>query len=508
MTDIPDISNLTPEDAPATAGRHRSPSISVIGKGWIPAGAQTATIISIGLMIILGLQGPRAGATAFAAAPPWPPWFAHIYPSPTLWSVMLWMTEFLGAVGLILGLLATRMGWRPNPRRLIACSVLAVVTLMLLPPVDNGDPVLYAAFGRIAVLGHSPYVMTPGQLKSSGDPVGQAVPPPYWDLPSRYGPIATVTEEAASQLGGDSTARTVFWLKVWDALAYLGLVAALDRLARPDPERRVRVHLLWSLNPLMLFAIMVNGHNDVLASLAGMSALLTLRRANSLMAFLSGVLLGVAIAIKAPYALFGLGLAWMVRRSRGAVGALALGTAAVVVPGYVLAGKRSISAAVGLTSVRPSGLWIDIVGLVGWQHELSRASDVALLGSAALSAILLWRMPAGPRDLPAVRVALALSLGLLVVAPQQTAWYDAMIFPLLALMPDSRLDWIAIMRALALTAASAPYFHPHTSAWLTTVERIGTAGSPTLILAAVDICLLWLCLKGTWKSSEHEALVP
>ena len=51
------------------------------------------------------------------------------------------------------------------------------------------------------------------------------------DPPSRYGPVATGTEAAASELGGDSIARTIFWLKVWNGLAYLAVVLALDRNA-------------------------------------------------------------------------------------------------------------------------------------------------------------------------------------------------------------------------------------------------------------------------------------
>ena len=70
-----------------------------------------------------------------------------------------------------------------------------------------------------------------------------------------YGPAATATEAAASGLAGDSPARTIFWLKVWNALAYLGVVLALDRAVRSDAARRVRAHLMWSVNPLMLFAM-------------------------------------------------------------------------------------------------------------------------------------------------------------------------------------------------------------------------------------------------------------
>ncbi len=285
---------------PATAPDYR----------WMARAALAATGASITLMVVLGV---RSGS--LAPAPPWPPWFLHGHPSPGAWSAMLWLAELLGAGGLALGLVAVRRGWRPRARYLILASVVAVTALLVIPPVDSADPVMYAAFGRIAVLGHSPYVMTPGQLRSAGDPVGAVVQSTYWNLPSRYGPAATATEAAASELGGTSAARAIFWMKAWNALAYLTLALALDRAARSDPARRARAHLLWSLNPLMLLALMANGHNDALAAAAGTTAILALRRATTRRALLAGILLGLATALKAQYALLGAGLAWTARRS-------------------------------------------------------------------------------------------------------------------------------------------------------------------------------------------------
>src|SRR6202044_3744368 len=121
--------------------------------------------------------------------------------------------------------------------------------------------------------------------------------------------------EAASDLAGASAARTIFWLKAWNAVAYLMLVLALDRLLHLDAARRVRAHLLWSLNPLMLWAVMAGGHVDGLAVGVGAAALFAMRRVDSRRALLAGVLLGLAAAIKAPFALFGAGLAWAARQS-------------------------------------------------------------------------------------------------------------------------------------------------------------------------------------------------
>lgn len=469
---------------------------------WMARSAMAAMGTSVGCMVASGVAGPRAGSAALPPAPPWPPWSLHTYPSAPLWSVWLWLAELLGLCGLVAGLAAARRGWRP--RHLILGSAIAVIALMVIPPVDNADSLMYAAFGRITVLGHSPYVMTPGQLRVDGDPVAAVVPSTYWNLPSRYGPVATWTEAAASELAGDSAARTIFWMKAWNALAFLTLVIALDRVTRSDPAQRVRAHLLWSLNPLMLFSVMANGHNDVLASAAGACALFALRRVDLRRALMAGALLGLATAVKAPYALFGVGLAWTARRSPRALAAVALGAAAVLVPSYLLAGRAAISATAGLATVRPDLLWLDVARLLGWEHATASLNTVALIGSAVLATILLGRMPSGPRIQPAIRVALALALGLLLVSPYQTAWYDVMIFPLLAVMPASRLDWIVVARAAALSVASAPFFTSLDPTWLTVIERISIAGSPSLAVAVIDAILLWFCFTRAWNSAGSQ----
>ena len=350
----------------------RPRQLAGVADKWLRRSAVTALSASIALMVTLGLEGPRAGKATFPAAPPLPPWFFSTHPSTVLWSLTVWLSELVGASGLILALIAARRGWRPSPRRVITCSAVAVIMLMVIPPVDNWDPTIYAAFGRMTVLGHSPYVMNPGQFRSSGDPVGQVVPRNYWPYPSRYGPLATATEATASELAGDSAARTIFWLKIWNGLAYLALVLALDRIARSDPARRIRVHLLWSLNPLMLFALMANGHNDVLAAAAGASALLALRRVSSLRGLLAGLLLGLATAVKAQYALFGAGLRLGPsappsrpgrrcprRRSR---------------PGPQLSTRRARRdpCHARLTNLAPTGPWLDAAHVLGSDARISR----------------------------------------------------------------------------------------------------------------------------------------
>ena len=463
----------------------------------------SAVVVSIGLMVAGGAAGPSAAVAQFPAALPWPPWFATTRAVPALVPGALWLALLLGGGGLVGGLTAVRRGWRPRPRSMVAGSLLAVIALMVMPPMGSADMLDYAVFGRIAMLGHSPYVMTPGQLKASGDPVGAVAV--IQDAPSRYGPVATLTEKAASELGGASPARTIFWLKVWNGLAYLALVLVLDRLLCSDARRRVRAHLLWSLNPLMLWAVMAGGHNDGLAVGAGATALFALRRSGSGRALLAGALVGVATAIKAPFALFGMALAWTMRRSPRALVVLLLAATAVVLPGYLWYGRAAISATMDVAAVPPVGYtpWFALARVLRWHDATGSINTLGLLAFLALAIVLVWRLPPGPREFPAVRLALGMTLALLVVSPQQRAWYDAMIFPILAVFPMSRLDWVVVGRAIAGAVGELPSpvlgVHP---SWLFAAVRAACVGLAPVALVMAGAALLWLCATNNWRADR------
>jgi hypothetical protein len=375
---------------------------------------------------------------------------------------------------------------------------------MVIPPTGSADMLLYSAYGRIAALGHNPYTYLPEQLKSSGDPVGTVAGLGYLNDPPRYGPVAIVTEEAASRLAGDSVARTIFWLKVWNGMAYLALVLALDRLLREDESRRIRAHLLWSLNPLMLWAVMAGGHVDGLAIVFGAVAIFAMRRIDSRRALLAGILLGLASAVKAPIVLFGVGLAWAARRSRLTLAALGIGAVVVTIPCYLLAGRASIVAVVGTAKLQQVDYvpWYVLARALHWHDPTTKINALGLISFVLLGLILLRRMPPGPSDFPAVRVALAVVLAWLIVSPQQRSWYDVMIYPLLALMPATRLDWIVLIRSVAGALGDLPalvYRSELRPAWLSETGRIASVGIVPLALTAVGIVLLWLCHTNDWR---------
>jgi hypothetical protein len=489
-------------------------SATPLNARWLARAALAGIGLSVVLMMLVGLAGPSAAVSAVPRTHGWPPFSGHLALPDAGVTFLTWVMVLAGGAGLAAGLVAVHRGWRPRPRNLVIGSVVAVVALALVPPIGSTDLLDYAVYGRIAALGHSPYLMTPAQLRLSGDPVGAIAPVPWQHDPSVYGPLATATERAASELGGTSAWLTLFWLKVWSGLAYLAIVAMLDRLLRADAGRRARAHLLWSVNPLMLLAVMAGGHVDGLAAAAGVAGLLALRRIDVRSGLLAGVLVGAAVAVKAPFALFGLGLAVAAYRSPRVLAALGAGASAVLVPSYLLVGGRPALVAqvqrgnAGVDLYEP---WQLLYRALHWHHPSQRADLLGVVAAVLLAALLLWRLPDGPPGLPAIRPSLALALAWLVASPQQRPWFDAMIFPLLAVMPATRLDWIALGRAVVGGVAELPgvtYYTLLRPNWVALADDAVARDLAPLALLALSVALIWLCVTRRWYPGPSAERPP
>jgi hypothetical protein len=380
----------------------------------------------------------------------------HWTPNSDLWvTTILWTAMISGTLGIAAGLVAVRQGWRPSPRRLVGGGVLAVAMLVLAPPMGTTDTMDYVVYGRMAVLGYNPHVMTPREFRAKDDPVGRLAPEPWQDIPSVYGPVATATEWAASEMPGGSAISTVFWLKLWNALAFLAAALALDRLTGKDRSRRTRVHLLWTLNPLMLWALIGGAHVDGLAAGFAVAGLAVAGR-TVWRGSLAGVLLGAAAAVKAPYLLLGVGTAWAVRRAPRTLLALGAGAMVTVLAGYAIVGSAGITA---LTRRSQSPSWNTpwqlLIPLIG---RLPSWLSIASLGLAVAIAVLLLRSrPYGrPGPYDWLGPTLAVCTAWVITTPVYYPWYEALVFPLVALSPASRLDWIQLARALVATLGCLP----------------------------------------------------
>ncbi|HEY1624793.1 MAG TPA: glycosyltransferase 87 family protein [Streptosporangiaceae bacterium] len=480
---------------------------------WLGA---AAIVLSVVIMVVIAASGPNVSVPVVpgSLSPSW--W--HLSGGTTV--VLLWTAMGLGCAGVLAALAAVAKGARLPVYPILGFAFLAVVVLTILPPAGSTDSLSYAASGRIAVLGHNPYVMTPFQLEHSGDPIGRqihAIPAQWNNSPSVYGPIATAAEWVAAKLGGTSLGHIAFWLKLLEAVCFVVVALVLDRVLRRDPAMRLRAHLLWTANPVLLWEIVAGGHIDGLAAMFGLLAVLALRKdarrnLSAMGAFVSGLVVALAAGVKVEYALFGLAVAWACRRSIPALAAAAAGFAVVTIPAYALAG----TSAVKVLFNRSNGITSDTMYQLFWRPVLGYAHfsasqvpphlvTVSYLLFAAVAVLAMLRLPDRTPDLPALAPALGLSLAWLFVTPFQRPWYDVMAISLLALTCSlgkgaSLLDWVVLIRLLAgaLAYTIAVDVTPRDlPSWLYSLYFTADADwiTPAIFLLAT-IALVWMCIKG------------
>jgi hypothetical protein len=392
----------------------------------------------------------------------------HVSPSHAVVTALTWFAALSAGAGTLTGLYAVRHGRLAGPGRLLAAGIVTACVFALLPPAGSVDILNYAIYGRIADLGRDPYVTTPFLLARTGDRVGVLLPSGWQRVPTVYGPVTTAIQWAAAHVGAGSMAGIIFLLKWANAAAFAGTAVLLDRLAGPDPVRRVRACLLWTVNPIMLFWMVGSGHADVFAVFFLVLALWVLRGpvlAGSLAGALAGGAAGgAAVAVKASFlfpaaALVAVAWSGPARIKRSA--ATALGLLLDAGGGYLLAGPAAIHS-LHTRLGRKKDRYLPVPDVILDHHGLY-AVWMALL-AVALTAFLWWRsdLPLAIwRRLPDtgfVPVAV-LAFGTTLVSPLQYPWYDAMLLPLLAVLPMrpyARLDGLLVVRGVILAVMTLP----------------------------------------------------
>lgn len=431
----------------------------------LAAAATAGTAASILVFAALIATGDRAIVADIGPAGP----FADIHHGVPLGLMRIgcWFATVAGGAGVLAGLAAVRRGWRPRPGLVLAACAVATVLFVFVAPAASVDVQNYAEYGRMVVLGHNPYVMTPEDLYRLGDPVGLLRPGPWQDQPTVYGPLATAVEAAAAWLGGASMAWITFWIKVVNGVCFVAVALVLGRLAGPDPARRARVAVLWTLNPLMLFWMVAGAHADLIAVLPLLVALWVLRatwrwRARDRSAWaaaLAGALSGAAIAVKVTFAapVAGLAVALWRRYPQGrrelmlacgaAGGLVVLAVGYLVVGGHALTSLSQRLSSKGDAFLPMPATVFDHAGLY---------STVTLAAVLGVGVLLAWRMPAGFDELPEIRPVLVCALAVVLGGIVQYPWYDAMFFPLLALLPASSLDAWLVARITLISCVILP----------------------------------------------------
>lgn len=463
------------------------------------------------LTFIIALLGPSVVQPRLPGGGP--PFALDAHPDPHLVIGLSAAAIIVGAAGLGLALFACARGFTVRPRAVLTAGIVATCALALVPPFGSADHLNYAAYGRMLVLGHNPY--TTGAVDLPGDPIADVVEAPWREEVSVYGPLASLLQGFASWIGGDSVRLTIFVLALINAVAFVLAGWLLYRYAR-DPAGRLRAVLLWTANPLLLYHLVAGMHVDTLGIALCVAALVALRRvaaARPRTGLASGVLLGLAVAVKATVGLTIAGLVWVWRGRRRVAAWIGGGFVATAGVAYAAGGPhvldetrsaaRMVSLAVPWHLVAPH-----LDGALGHATSRQIISVATIALTLTLAVLLLRALPYVPGDLDgsgtAFRISAALNIAWLFGSSYVLPWYDGIAWALLAPLPRSRFDYVLLARTVVISLAYLPARVvplPADLNWLLTVGRAQIA--PWLMLAI----LLALVLVA-WRGPKAVAPAP
>jgi hypothetical protein len=367
-------------------------------------------------------------------------------------NVIMYVSIALCCLGLAMTLWANSRGWSPSPRKVFLTAAGAVAVLVNITPVGSGDVASYAAYGRIAALGHNPYTFTPNRLPGGAHNAYTQIVGVKWQAtPSVYGPVATWTHLVAALIGGDKAWLTIWVLMIMMGAAFLATGYMLLRTA----ENPVRAALLWVANPLLIFELVIGGHLDAFLSLFAIAAIVMSRRCTRRWHDLAvGLLVGVAGGIKITAVFVAVAIAIPLMHDR----AWARLARIAVVAGVTTFGLYIFSyglSALGLAFadsklvISPT-IWRLIQVTV--QHYYGNSAEATVTSAFGfiwwpLMLLLAWYLynRLSP-DVPTVVAATcALTFAFMVVTPWQLPWYSAVAWVTLALLPRNSLTrWLTI----------------------------------------------------------------
>jgi len=361
-------------------------------------------------------------------------------------TAMLYTGDVLACLGLAGLLWAHSQGWRPDPRRLLA-SAAVVAVMVFLTPVGSSDTASYAAYGRIAALGGNPYVTSPLAALGPHSPYVHVVGAVWKNQVTVYGPIATLIQWFAALIGGPSVATTIWALMILNGAVFIGVGFLLLKTS-DDP---VRATLFWTANVVLLQQLVSGGQLDTFVAAAALCAIQVARRVYGVWGdALVGVLLGLAFGIKVSAALVAIGLAWPLLRRREwlrvtRMALIALATALVEYSFYGLNAMKSTFD--GLKWVIMPSPW-RLFQMAGEALGFGTMTTVInILWPIALFVVAWFIYRRISSDQPREVVApFALTFAWVLVAPWVFAWYTAIAWATLTLVPRNRMTrWLALV---------------------------------------------------------------
>jgi alpha-1,6-mannosyltransferase len=385
------------------------------------------------------------------------PWAPTVTPRTVLAGDDGWLLPLSWLAGTVLLIGAWWAGRHrvPSARWAYVTATLWALPLLPMLPLGSYDAYSYACQGYALAAGQDPYA---AGVQTLGCPWLDAVAPTWRDSPAPYGPVFLVLAGFAAWLGGSSLTATLAVLRIIAVLGVVAIAVFLPAVARRREVPLGRAVWLALACPLVAIHLVSGMHNDAVMVALIVAALAVMTPGAQSKAWLVGLLLGLAVGVKAT-AVVVLPFAVLMAVRPGS-DLKALIKPAVAVIGGSIAALAVVSVASGLgfgwvTNLVDSGVsvqWTAPSTAVGMTIELVTGWDavpvtrvIGIAGLAVLLVVLWWRARAGDALLGA-GLALAATV---VLAPVFHPWY--LTWPLAVLAATLRRDtlWLVVPAALA-----------------------------------------------------------
>ena len=322
----------------------------------------------------------------------------------------------------------------------LAGGALLSIPLVLMHPGGAGDIYAYIAWSDVALRGHNPFVTPPAAIP------GYALLR-FLDFPNetvQYGPLWVILSVLLRAPFGSDLLLTMVAFKIVAAASTLGMAwLAYMTLRRTSPGMAVPGMLLLAWNPLLLYEMAGNGHNDAtMMVLVMLSVYLHVdgRRRSSVTAMLAAVLVKYVAAILLPLFLVamlrgaGPPRRWLPGAAMFSLGVLAVGLALVAATtpeGTV----GTILNRTQLFTTSPTAvvhLWLSKNVEDFDSTRLVVRLSQAIFGSIFL--LQLWRVWRKPAELGNASITALLAFTLLGISWFQP-WYVAWAIPVALIAP-------------------------------------------------------------------------
>ncbi|HLB11734.1 MAG TPA: glycosyltransferase family 39 protein [Dehalococcoidia bacterium] len=348
------------------------------------------------------------------------------------------------------------------PPLLFAAALLAVY------PADGWDLWVYISQGRTLAVHHlNPFLVSPQEAPQ--DPFYAYSS--WVSHASIYGPVWVVISSFSALAAGDSIWLNAVLFKLVSAVFLLASVVLVYLiLGRVSPQRRHLGAFLLAWNPLVLFEVVGNGHNDMVMVFFALLSLYFLVEGRSLLALPS---LGISILTKYSTGLLLPGVIlhqlWQRPRPRRGL-ALLLGGLALLAAAFYLFGRPfqpaySLSALLGQgESFRSSLATLLFLSLRG-NFPPQDATTIAKVAPLSLFAVLYCCLIAWyTRQARVIGLDALLRFGyysiffFLVFVPRFLPWYVVWLVGIAALIPGSSLAQRAILFSFSAFLSHIVYY--------------------------------------------------